>query len=112
MNDQILVTGGLGYIGSHTVLDLVAKGNEPIIIDDCSNSNIEALHKLEHITGKKVQFYNADFADLTILDMIFKNHQINSVIHFAAFKSVPDSIQKPLIYYVNNIDNLKIFIKR
>jgi len=108
MNDQILVTGGLGYIGSHTVLDLVAKGNEPIIIDDCSNSNIEALHKLEHITGKKVQFYNADFADLTSLDMIFKNHQINSVIHFAALKSVPDSIKDPLIYYANNIHNLKI----
>lgn len=110
MNEQVLVTGGLGYIGSHTVLDLVDKGYDPIILDNCSNSSLDVHSKLEQITKKKIKFYNADFSDLAALDLIFKNHDINSIIHFAALKSVPDSIQNPLKYYVNNIDNLKVFV--
>jgi UDP-glucose 4-epimerase len=110
MTNQILVTGGLGYIGSHTVIDLIDKGYCPIIIDNCSNSNLDVLNKLEQISQKKIEFYNAGFSDQKFLNLIFKKYEINSIIHFAAFKSVPESVQNPLKYYTNNIDNLKALL--
>ncbi|HRW21949.1 MAG TPA: UDP-glucose 4-epimerase GalE [Bacteroidales bacterium] len=103
---KVLVTGGLGYIGSHTVVKLVEAGHEPVILDDLSNSTIQTLYNLEKITGKKLQFIQADMKrDLIPL------HDIEAVIHFAAYKSVGESVKEPTKYYVNNILSLIRLIK-
>ena len=107
MTKKILVTGGLGYIGSHTVLDLIENGLTPVILDDLSNANLKILENLELLSGSKITFYLGNFSDTRLLQKIFTEHQIDSIIHFAAYKSVPESIQHPLKYYQNNIDGLK-----
>ena len=99
----ILVTGGCGYIGSHTVLELLNKGYEVVVVDNFSNSSYESLRRVEEITGKKVIFYEADIRDSAKMSMIFGLHKIDSVIHFAAFKAVGESCRLPLKYYENNI---------
>jgi UDP-glucose 4-epimerase len=106
MSQKILVTGGLGFIGSHTVVELCSAGYEPIIIDDLSNSNIQVLDRLTSINGSKPIFYQADFTDHKVLDQIFSDHTITGVIHFAAFKAVNESLTKPLAYYQNNVSGL------
>jgi len=99
----ILVTGGAGYIGSHTVLELLNQGHDIIVVDNFSNSFEDSLKRVEKITGKKVIVFNINILDKDKLNNIFKQYSIWSVIHFAGFKSVNESISKPLDYYENNV---------
>jgi UDP-glucose 4-epimerase len=101
--DKILVTGGAGYIGSHTVVELTASGYQPVIIDNFSNSKPEALARLEKITGQKLVCYQGDVRDKKLLGSIFSEHKVGAVIHFAGLKAVGESVSKPLAYYDNNI---------
>ena len=104
---KILVTGGTGYIGSHTVVELQQAGYEIVIIDNLSNSSIEVLNGITAITGKKPHFYQADCLDVEALHNIFSEHsEICGIIHFAASKAVGESIDKPLLYYRNNLVSL------
>lgn len=100
---EILVTGGLGFIGSHTVVELIENGHNVIIIDNLSNSKIEVLDKIELITGTKPKFYQMDLLNFETLQKVFKENKIDGVIHFAGLKAVAESIQIPLKYYENNI---------
>ena len=99
----ILVTGGAGYIGSHTVLELLAAGKEVIVIDNLCNASEESLNRVQDITGKKLTFYYGDVLDRILLSEIFSQHTISAVIHFAGLKAVGESNQMPLAYYRNNI---------
>jgi len=103
---KILVTGGAGYIGSHTIVELVSAGYEPVIIDNYSNSDKIVLKKLAEITGKEIIAYEADCADIGALRNIFSEQKISGVIHFAAYKAVGESVEKPLKYYDNNLVSL------
>ncbi|MBE5744837.1 MAG: UDP-glucose 4-epimerase GalE [Clostridiales bacterium] len=111
----ILVTGGCGFIGSHTVLELLNKGYETVVVDNFSNSSFESLKRVEKITNKSVVFYEADIRDEEKMDEIFAAHKIDAVIHFAAYKAVGESCKLPLKYYENNISGtvglLKIMAK-
>ncbi len=101
---KILVTGGLGFIGSHTVVELAKENNEVIIVDNLYNSKESVLEKLEKITGKKIKFYKCDLTNKKELDKIFvEEKDINSVIHFAGYKAVGESVKKPIMYYSNNL---------
>ena len=100
---RILVTGGAGFIGSHTVVELQQAGYEAVVLDNLSNSSEKSLERVEKITGKKVPFYKADILDRQALEKIFAGEKIDAVIHFAGLKSVPESAQKPWEYYENNI---------
>jgi UDP-glucose 4-epimerase len=100
----ILITGGAGYIGSHTVVELVANGFDVVIVDNLSNSSKEVIARLEKITGKKIPFYKKDVCSKPALRKVFEAHKIDSVIHFAGLKSVNESVRKPLLYYRNNLD--------
>ncbi|MDO4870512.1 MAG: UDP-glucose 4-epimerase GalE [Candidatus Saccharibacteria bacterium] len=102
---NILVTGGTGYIGSHTVIELINNNFNPIIVDNLINSSIEVLDKLKQITNKDPIFYQVDVCDKPKLQKIFQQHQIDAVIHFAGLKAVGESVAKPLEYYRNNIDS-------
>ncbi len=99
----IMVTGGCGYIGSHTCVQLINSGYEPVIVDNLYNSKKVVLDRIEKITGKKPKFYEGDVRDRPFLDRIFQENQIESVIHFAALKAVGESVHKPLEYYDNNV---------
>ena len=99
----ILVTGGAGYIGSHTVIELQNAGMEVVVIDNLSNSSRESLKRVEKITGKSVKFYKVDINDADGLNKVFENEDIDSCIHFAGLKAVGESVEKPLEYYTNNI---------
>ena len=104
---KILVTGGAGYIGSHTVVELQNEGFEVIIVDNLSNSNIDVLNGIEKITGVRPAFENIDCVDYVSMDRMFeKYHDIDAIIHFAAFKAVGESVDKPLAYYRNNLVSL------
>lgn len=100
---KILVTGGTGFIGSHTCVELLDAGYEVVIIDNLYNSQKDVVGKIETITGKEVAFYEADCCDETALEKIFNEHQIDGVIHFAGYKAVGESVRKPIMYYENNI---------
>lgn len=100
----ILVPGGAGYIGSHTVVELLNKGYEVIIVDNYSNSSPIAVERVKEITGKDVIAYNTDILDKDALREIFNKHEIEAVLHFAAYKAVGESVEKPLMYYHNNIE--------
>ncbi len=100
---RILVTGGTGYIGSHTCVELLNEGHEVVIIDNLSNSKVEVVSYIEKITDKKVVFYENDVCDKSALKEIFKNNKIDAIIHFAGFKAVGESVANPLMYYKNNI---------
>jgi len=100
---EILVTGGAGYIGSHTVLELLNSGQNVVVVDNLCNSSKESLHRVEDLTGKKCQFYQGDILDKAFLDTIFAKHQIDCVIHFAGLKAVGESVEKPVAYYQNNV---------
>jgi UDP-glucose 4-epimerase len=105
--DKILVTGGLGFIGSHTVVELQNSGFEVVIIDDLSNSSIDILDRITKITGVKPQFEKLDLKEKAKVTGFFKNHSdIKGIIHFAASKAVGESMDKPLMYYENNINTL------
>jgi UDP-glucose 4-epimerase len=104
---KILVTGGTGYIGSHTVVELQNKGYEVVIIDNLSNSNANVVDRIEKITKIRPQFENFNLCDTQKLNSFFEKHQnIDAIIHFAAFKAVGESVQKPLMYYQNNLISL------
>lgn len=102
---RILVTGGTGYIGSHTCVELLNEHNEVIIVDNLYNSKKEVVNKIEKITGKKVKFYEADVCDKGALENIFQENEIDAVIHFAGLKAVGESVKIPIAYYRNNIDS-------
>ena len=102
---KILVTGGTGYIGSHTVVELLNSGYEVVIIDNLSNSKKSVVECIEKITGKSVKFYEGDCCDKVLLNKIFSEEKIDSVIHFAGYKAVGESVKLPLKYYRNNIDS-------
>ena len=102
---KILVTGGTGYIGSHTCVELLDAGYEIVVIDNLSNSKIEVVDKIKEITGKEFKFYEGDCCDRNILTKIFEENEIEAVIHFAGFKAVGESVLKPLKYYRNNLDS-------
>ncbi len=99
----ILVTGGCGYIGSHTTLELLNKGYDVVVVDNFSNSSYEALRRVQALTGKEVTFYETDIRDVEKMEEIFSKHTFDAVIHFAAFKAVGESCRLPLKYYENNI---------
>ena len=101
---KILVTGGTGYIGSHTCVELLEGGYEVVIIDNLSNSKKEVVDYIKEITNKDVYFYEGDVQNKELVRKIFNEHKIDAVIHFAGFKAVGESVQKPLTYYRNNID--------
>ena len=102
---KILVTGGAGYIGSHTLIELINAGHATIVIDNLANSSRESLRRVEEITGKNVVFYEADVRDKNALEAIFTDHQIDAVIHFAGLKAVGESVTKALLYYQNNLES-------
>ncbi len=102
---RILVTGGTGYIGSHTVVNLIEDGYEVVIIDNFSNSKPVVLDRLKEITNKPIKFYEGDVCNRSILRQIFNENQIDAVIHFAGYKAVGESVKVPLKYYRNNIDS-------
>jgi UDP-glucose 4-epimerase len=108
---KILVTGGVGFIGSHTVVELHNSGFEPVIIDNLYNSNREVLEGLKKITGKEFPFYEVDCNDISAMREIFKKEKFDGVIHFAAYKAVGESVSKPLDYYENNLLSLLILLK-
>lgn len=111
MIKNILVTGGLGYIGSHTVVELVEHGYKPVIIDNLSNTNRDVLGRIERITGKEILFYEEDVRNLEKLEQIIADHEVDGVIHFAAYKAVGESVEEPLKYYENNIGGLITLVK-
>lgn len=99
----ILVTGGAGYIGSHTTVELLNAGHEVVIVDNFSNSKPEVLNRIKEITGKSFSFYEVDVLNKTDLEAVFKLHDIEAVIHFAGYKAVGESVSEPLKYYHNNL---------
>ena len=100
---NVLVTGGAGYIGSHTCVELVGKGHQPIVVDNLCNSSAESLARVEEICGVKLPFYEGDVRDEALLERIFAEHAIDCVIHFAGLKAVGESVSMPLAYYDNNL---------
>ena len=107
----ILVTGGAGYIGSHTVVELLNNQQEVVVLDNLYNSSEISLARIEQITGKKVNFYKGDILDREILRKVFAENQIESVIHFAGLKAVGESVREPLRYYQNNVTGSIILVE-
>jgi UDP-glucose 4-epimerase len=107
----VLVTGGAGYIGSHTYIELIKSGIEPIIIDNLSNSKENVLDRIETITGKRPVFMQGDIRDSTFLNSVFKKYTFEAVIHFAGLKAVGESVKKPFLYYENNVSGTLNLIK-
>lgn len=101
--DKILVTGGAGYIGSHTVLELLEAGFEVVVVDNLSNSSEESLMRVRELTGKEIAFYKLDVLDTEGLSQVFRDEPVSAVIHFAALKAVGESVAQPLLYYENNV---------
>ena len=111
MTQTILVTGGAGYIGTHTVIQLLEAGHEVIVLDNLSNSSREALNRVEAMTGKEVTFYLGDILDRALLEQIFLTHTIDAVIHFAGLKAVGESVKEPLRYYENNVVGTTVLLE-
>ncbi len=103
MTSKVLVTGGCGYIGSHTCVELIEAGYELVVVDNLSNSKTTALERVESITGGRIAFYQADIRDRAAMRDVFSRYDIGSVIHFAGLKAVGESVEQPLRYYDNNI---------
>lgn len=102
---KILVTGGAGYIGSHTTVQLLEAGYEAVIIDNLCNSSKEAVKRIGELAGKEPVFYEADLRDEDVLEQIFTEHKIDAAIHFAGLKAVGESVEKPMLYYENNLNS-------
>lgn len=109
---NILVTGGAGYIGSHTLIELISAGHTPIVIDNLVNSSNESLNRVEAITKSSIKFYESDVRNAETLDEIFTNHSIDAVIHFAGLKAVGESVSKALYYYQNNLESTLTLLDR
>ena len=108
---KICVTGGMGFIGSHTIVELIKDGHEPVIVDNLVNSDKEVLNRIKTITAKTVKFYEIDCRDEAKMDECFANEKFDAIIHFAGLKSVGESVQKPKLYYDNNIGSSVVLIK-
>jgi UDP-glucose 4-epimerase len=108
---KVLLTGGAGYIGSHTAVELIQQGFEVILVDDLSRSELRIIEGVEKITNQRVSFYQGDCSNSAFLDSVFETNQIDSVIHFAAYKSVNESVQQPLLYYQNNVGSMTTLLK-
>jgi UDP-glucose 4-epimerase len=108
---KILVTGGAGYIGSHTCLELLMAGYEVVVVDNLVNSKRESLRRVEALTGKSIFFYEVDLLNGDKLDEVFKQHRIEAVIHFAGLKAVGESVAMPLQYYTNNINGTLVLCR-
>ena len=111
MAKKVLVTGGAGYIGSHTVVELVKAGYEPVILDDYRNSDASVIKRLAQIIGKEPEHIVCDVCDQQKLESVFETYSISGVIHFAAYKAVGESVENPLKYYSNNISGLNSILK-
>lgn len=109
---KILVTGGLGYIGSHTCIELLNENFEVVVLDNLSNSKIDVVDKIKTITNKDIKFYQGDMIDKKLLDEIFTKEKIDAVIDFAAYKAVGESVSKPVEYYTNNISTVLVLLDR
>ena len=101
---NILTTGGAGFIGSHTCVELLNAGHDVVVVDNLYNSSKKSLERVEELTGKSIKFYEADCCDAQAMDKIFAENEIDAVIHFAAYKAVGESVAKPMEYYRNNLD--------
>ena len=108
---NILVTGGAGYIGSHTVVELLNEGHDVVIVDNFYNSKPEALENIKKITGKDFKFYEIDCVDEVAMEKVFQENKIDGAIHFAGYKAVGESVQKPIMYYENNILSTLVLCK-
>ncbi|MBE6876047.1 MAG: UDP-glucose 4-epimerase GalE [Ruminococcus sp.] len=108
---KILVTGGAGFIGSHTCVEFLESGYEVVVLDNLSNSKEEAIRRIEKITGKSVDFYKADMRDEEAVRKIFQEQEISAVVHFAGLKAVGESVAKPLEYYENNLNGTFVLLK-
>lgn len=108
---KVLVTGGAGYIGSHTCVELLNAGHEVVVLDNLSNSSKESLNRVQTLTSKSLDFVEGDILDQTVLDQIFRSHKIDAVIHFAGLKAVGESQQVPLKYFENNISGSISLVK-
>ena len=102
---NVLVTGGAGYIGSHTVVELINAGHQVVVVDDLSNAKVEVMDRIRTITGVRPDFYQVDCGDKEKLREIFQAHKVDAVIHFAGFKAVGESVKMPMKYYRNNLDS-------
>lgn len=100
---SILITGGAGYIGSHTCVELLNTGYDVVVVDNLSNSKPESLKRIQEITGKSLKFYNVDILNKEKLEEVFNENEIEAVIHFAGLKAVGESVELPISYYHNNI---------
>ena len=109
--ETVLVTGGAGYIGSHTVLDLIKKGFDVIIADDFSNSSKKVISILEKLADRKIKYYELDIRNKEGLREIFKENKIDAVINFAGYKAVGESVEKPLMYYDNNLIGMIVLLE-
>lgn len=107
---KVLVTGGAGYIGSHTCVELLNEGREIVVVDNFSNSKPESLEAIKQITGKNFKFYEIDYLDREALEKVFEENEIDSVLNFAGYKSVGESVQKPIEYYINNISGALVLL--
>jgi UDP-glucose 4-epimerase len=108
---EVLVTGGLGYIGSHTCVQMLEAGITPIVMDNLSNAKIQVLERIAVLTGQVPTFYHGDVRDEALLDQIFSQHSIQAVIHFAGLKAVGESVIKPLEYYDNNVNGTLVLVR-
>ena len=108
---NVLVTGGAGYIGAHTCIELLESGHDVVVIDNLCNSNPKSLQRVEHLTGKKVKFFQGDVRDEALLTKIFQENKIDGVIHFAGLKAVGESVAKPWEYYDNNLNSTLVLTK-
>jgi UDP-glucose 4-epimerase len=108
---NILVTGGAGYIGSHTIIELIGDGHSVVVVDNLSNSSEESLRRVEKITNSTIPFYNLDVRDADALEQVFTEHTFDAAIHFAGLKSVGQSVSNPLEYYSNNLDSTFVLLE-
>ena len=108
---KVLVTGGTGYIGSHTVVELLKEGKEVVIVDNFSNSKKDVVERIKKITGKDVTLYNIDYLDRKQLEKVFEENEIDSVINFAGYKAVGESVKEPLKYYHNNVSGAIVLLE-
>ena len=102
---KVLLTGGAGYIGSHTIVEMYAAGHDVVVVDNFANASPRVMERVEAITGKKIPVYAEDVANEAAMDRIFAEHKIDAVVHFAGLKAVGESVRMPLEYYANNIDS-------
>ncbi|MBY7814568.1 UDP-glucose 4-epimerase GalE [Vibrio fluvialis] len=108
---DVLITGGMGYIGSHTCVQMIAAGMTPIMVDNLCNAKAEVLNRIEALTGVRPAFYLGDIRDEAFLDSVFAKHDVQAVIHFAGLKAVGESVRKPIEYYDNNVNGTLVLVR-